>query len=127
MDRRYSSLSQVDYSIYDEITSEIRRLLTEGHEVVINSVVDKRKYKDYLDFRRRLVSGYLIGRPVSNLQTALVADELNELNLDTNFNSKHEAMEIIDYFIENGDTLGVDLVFPGLGMRILTASDRWFL
>ena len=97
--RRFSS--KTDNSFYSDILNGIKRLLGDGVQVAISSVLDKSNYIHYGDFENLLKEEGLLGHPLIVQLGGVVCDFATDLCIDTRFNNKFDVMEIHDFITSN--------------------------
>ncbi len=96
MDRRYSSVKS-DNRIYDEIISGVQKLLTDGVNVKIKTVLDKTNYRRFGEFKNFLEENDISNSPYYEHLSGITLDYQNSLDISEESNNKYDIRKIQVY------------------------------
>ena len=97
MERRYIGYD-ADCRVYDDIISGIKKLLNDGVAVKVKTVLNKYNYKECYELSRLLMEENISCMPNYSHEYGIVYDFKNPLDLDEEFNNKHDIMKMQEYF-----------------------------
>jgi len=96
MNRRYSSVKS-DNRIYDEIISGVQKLLIDGVNVKIKTVLDKTNYRGFEEFKKFLEENDISNSPNYEHLSGITLDYQNSLDISEELNNKYDIRKIQTY------------------------------
>jgi uncharacterized protein len=96
MNRRYSSV-KTDNKIYDEIISGVQKLLADGVNVKIKTVLDKTNYLEFNEFKNYLEDNDISNSPNCEHIFGITIDYQNSLDISEELNNINDIRKIQTY------------------------------